>query len=161
MNILIPSPHCPIDCHHLWNFPHLPKHSGHHPDLGTSVSASCCFSHLCLAACSWKSPSPSPSTPSMLLSEWPFFFFFLHHELVCCIELYCCHIVNSFKLMEILPLHIKLPILYNRLFSMSKFIKSTISPHWILVGEMGYWGLPELSQGWKPKAGEWRATVRG
>ena len=108
MNILIPSPHCPIDCHYLWNFPHLPKHSGHHPDLGTSVSASCCFSHSCLAACSWKSPSPSPSTPSVLLSEWPFFFFFLHHELVRCIELYCHHIVNSFKLIS--PLHIKLPV---------------------------------------------------
>ena len=33
MNILIPSPHCPVDRHCLWNFPRLPKHSGHHPDL--------------------------------------------------------------------------------------------------------------------------------
>ena len=129
MNILIPSPHYPIDLHYLRNFPRLPKHSGHHPDLRISVSASCCSSRSCSRACSWKSPSPSPSTRKVSSSEWPSFFFFPHHELVCCVELYCCRIVNSFKLMEISPPHIKLPIPYNRLFSMSKFIKSTIPPY--------------------------------
>ena len=72
------------------------------------------------------SPSPSPS-PSSWLPSVPFSSFFVpNRELVVFVELYCRCIVNSIELVEIPLLHIKLPIPYNRLFSMPTFIKPTI-----------------------------------
>ena len=64
-----------------------------------------------------------------------FLFFFPHRELVRFVEPYCRCIVNSLELMEILLLHIKLPIPYNWLFSMPDFIKPTIPLHWLFAGE--------------------------
>ena len=58
-----------------------------------------------------------------------------HRELVRFVEPYCSRIVNSFELMEIPLLHIKLPIPYNRLFPMPEFIKPTVPPHRLLAGE--------------------------
>ena len=99
----------------------------------TSVSDSCYSLCSCLAACSCKSPCPCPSSPvclsSVLLSFSP------HCELVGCVEPYCCCILNSSKLMEILLLHIKLPVPCNWFFSIPNFIKPTVPPLRLFVGE--------------------------
>ena len=58
-----------------------------------------------------------------------------HHELVRFVELCCRCIVNSFELMEIPLLHIKLPIPYHRLFPMPESIKPTIPPRRLSAGE--------------------------
>ena len=61
MNIRIPSPHCPVDRHCLWNRPRLPKHSGHHPDLEHQSRP-----HAAprVHARQHAHGNPSPSTPS-------------------------------------------------------------------------------------------------
>ena len=79
------------------------------------------------------SPSPLPSSwmPSVSLSS----FFVPNCELVRFVELYCRCIVNSFELMKISLLHIKLPIPDYRLFPMPDFIKPTVPPHRLFAGE--------------------------
>ena len=64
-----------------------------------------------------------------------FYIFPPDRELIRFVELYCRRIVNSVELMEIPLLHIKLPIPYNRLFPMPKFIKPTVPPHRVIAGE--------------------------
>ena len=58
-----------------------------------------------------------------------------HRELVCFVELYCRRIVNSPELVKIPLLHIKFPILYNRLVPIPILINPTVSPHWLFVRE--------------------------
>ena len=80
--------------------------------------------------------SPSLSLTVFLVAFCITFYPFVpHRELVRFVEICCRCIVNSFELMEIPLLHIKLPIPYNRLFPMPKFINPTVPLHRLSAGE--------------------------
>ena len=143
-NILISlfAPYCPANRHCVWNRHCHPEHSGPHPDLDHQFRPHTAPVFMLSSMTMKISPSPSPS-PSSWLSSVSFSsssvslssFFVPNRQLVLFVELHCRCIVNSSELVEIPLLHIKLPIPYNRLFSMPIFIKPTVPPHHLFAGE--------------------------
>ena len=95
----------------------IATYSGRHPSLEHR------FRIFLLAFMEIPCPRPSLPWSSAQPSFSP------HRELVRFVKLYRRLIVNSFELMEIPLVHIKLPIPYNRLFPMPIFIKPIVPPH--------------------------------